>query len=311
MKIAVLGAGISGLACARQLYANGAQVVIFEKSRSLGGRCATRRWNEHVVDHGAQYFTLRDPTFRRELEALCGEKLRLLAAPVVDETGQPLAGASPRYYHAEGNNRLGKALLGTIPIRLETLIDLLLPGLHGWTVAGETFDRVVLSLPWPQAAPLLGLPPVPDSFAPCLTAFFAYRGEWAGDSAARYALSDHGGSALAWSACENHKEGRIRPGETVFVVQASPAFSREQLEADPAAWADRLREELEARWHLSAADRLEQFTHRWRYARPLQPLDPATLTLPRGLHLCGDSYGEARVEGAWLSGRECARAVLE
>ena len=76
MKIGVIGAGISGLVCARALQKAGHEVTVLEKSRSLGGRCATRRFGDHVVDHGVQYFTLRDPQVRRELEGITGADLQ-------------------------------------------------------------------------------------------------------------------------------------------------------------------------------------------------------------------------------------------
>ncbi len=71
IRIAVIGAGLSGLSAARVLHDQGHQVQIFEKSRGLGGRAATRRGDGVSFDHGAQYFTARDPAFRRVVEAWC------------------------------------------------------------------------------------------------------------------------------------------------------------------------------------------------------------------------------------------------
>ena len=41
--VGVIGAGMAGLACARELAAKGFEVTVFDKGRGLGGRTATRR----------------------------------------------------------------------------------------------------------------------------------------------------------------------------------------------------------------------------------------------------------------------------
>ncbi|PHT39149.1 hypothetical protein CQW23_22722 [Capsicum baccatum] len=41
MKVAVVGAGISGLVAAYELAKSGAQVVVYEKERYLGGHAKT------------------------------------------------------------------------------------------------------------------------------------------------------------------------------------------------------------------------------------------------------------------------------
>jgi renalase len=56
-RVAVIGAGIAGLAAAQRLKRSGAVVTLFEKSREVGGRMATRRIDDLQFDHGAQYFT--------------------------------------------------------------------------------------------------------------------------------------------------------------------------------------------------------------------------------------------------------------
>ena len=67
LHYAVIGAGIAGLSCARALAASGVHVTVFDKSRGSGGRMSTRRGEGWACDHGAQYFTARDPLFQAEL----------------------------------------------------------------------------------------------------------------------------------------------------------------------------------------------------------------------------------------------------
>ncbi|MCA9619111.1 MAG: NAD(P)-binding protein [Myxococcales bacterium] len=66
-------AGLSGCFAARTLADHGLAVTVFEKSRGLGGRMATRRHESQgqpsSFDHGAQYFTVRDERFRRYVAA--------------------------------------------------------------------------------------------------------------------------------------------------------------------------------------------------------------------------------------------------
>ena len=66
-RVAVIGAGLSGLVVARRLKGV-ADIVLFEKSRGAGGRIATRYAGDFEFDHGAQFFTARTESFRKFLE---------------------------------------------------------------------------------------------------------------------------------------------------------------------------------------------------------------------------------------------------
>ena len=66
-KTAIIGAGIAGLTLARRLTDGGRDVVVFDKSRGVGGRAATRRARGMCIDHGAQYFAARDDGFCKEV----------------------------------------------------------------------------------------------------------------------------------------------------------------------------------------------------------------------------------------------------
>ena len=100
------------MVCGRALKKAGHEVTVLEKSRSLGGRCATRKFGDHVVDHGVQYFTLRDPEVRKEVEGVAGAELQKLTAPIVqaEPKGAVYREGEERFYLRSGNNRLGKLL---------------------------------------------------------------------------------------------------------------------------------------------------------------------------------------------------------
>ena len=66
-NIAVIGAGIAGLACARTLAQAGHRVTVLEKGDAPGGRMASCESPYGSFDHGAQYFTVRDERFEMAL----------------------------------------------------------------------------------------------------------------------------------------------------------------------------------------------------------------------------------------------------
>ena len=306
MDIAILGAGISGLVCARAISAKGHRVVVLEKSRSLGGRCSSRKFGEHVVDTGVQYFTLRDPEVKREVEKLVGEQLRKIEAPIL-VGGEIYRKGEERFYLAKGNNRLGSLLAEGLDVRKECEAARVVQEGKGWKVLGEEYHAVVSCAPWPQSAALFGMVGSQVAFEANLTACLEYLIPWDGS---KYATLDSTGhEPLAWVGCENAKEGRIQGGKSVYVIQASTAYSQKYLEKDPAEWVSDLSERLEKSWGLSPDKRGATFGHRWRYARRGRGVQQPS-TLADGLYLCGDSVTDSRVESVWKSGIEVAEKVL-
>jgi predicted NAD/FAD-dependent oxidoreductase len=304
-RIGVVGAGISGLVCARTLARAGHRVMVFEKSGNLGGRCATRKWEGHLVDHGAQYFTLIQESRRQEIAGACA--LAGLAVPVVDAEGREVPGRGERYYLKNGNNQLAVYLAGGLEVRLEHELREVSPLGKGWALGGEWVDAVVSSAPLPQTEALFRLKWDGAEYVPCLAFLYEYEGEWAGLSRTRYAVSEPSWE-LAWSACENHKENRIRGARTVFVVHASEDFSRKHLEADTPDAAGLLRRDLEVIWGLSGCRLLNTSGHRWRHARSRFQVDLGA-GLPPGLFVTGDSQCESRIETVWEAGSQTAQRV--
>ena len=309
MKIAVVGAGISGLVCARHLVAGGQEVTVLEKSRSLGGRCATRKFGDHVVDTGAQYFTVRDPIVRKEIEQVAGVQFKKITQPILiaGKKGEVYREGEERFYIGNGNNRLGAMLADGLEIRKEVEVGVVALVGKEWEVAGGRYDVVVSSAPWPQSAKILGGSQDAVGYEPNLTALLEYNGGWSG---AVYAQIDSSGEdPLGWVACENAKVGRVVDGSTVYVIQASAKYSRENLEKKPEEWVGDLQARLEQAWGLNPEKRGQVMSHRWRYARRERDSGhPAEL--PKGLYLCGDSEVDSRLESVWRSGKETAEKIL-
>ncbi|CAL74389.1 hypothetical protein BRADO0443 [Bradyrhizobium sp. ORS 278] len=158
--IAIIGAGMAGLACARRLAAAGQAVVLFDKGRAPGGRLATRRAEDFQFDHGAQYVTARDDGFAADLANLAAGGS---AAPWE-------AGAAGAWVGTPGMSALARAFAAGLTIHCGTPVTALTRTPDGWRLeVGETAHRavrVVLTLPAPQAASLLGDDPLAARLAP-------------------------------------------------------------------------------------------------------------------------------------------------
>ncbi|MFB6256879.1 MAG: NAD(P)/FAD-dependent oxidoreductase [Haloplanus sp.] len=67
-SVVVVGAGLSGLVAARHLADAGADVTVFERRETIGGRVRTQRVDGFTVDRGFQVLFTAYPAVRRELD---------------------------------------------------------------------------------------------------------------------------------------------------------------------------------------------------------------------------------------------------
>lgn len=307
--VAVIGAGIAGLACARTLSDHGLAVTVFDKSRGLGGRLATRRAEPFAFDHGAQYFTARDPRFQRYVESWLEDDILSSWSPAGDDKRGFVA--------TSAMNGLGKHLGRDLNCRLGQRIDGLEEGAGGWTLVADdsrslgSFYRVVVATPAPQASPLLDAFPeltatlAKASYAPCWALMLGF--DRALDVSAPTLRPETG--TIAWAARNNTKAGR--PEAEAWVIHARPDWSAHHLELE----AGEVEQVL-----LTAAAELFADTwrqpvhvqaHRWRYALVTEAVGEACLwDGKRGLGACGDWCLGPRIELAWLSGMAMAGRVL-
>lgn len=332
-RVAVVGAGIAGLAAARRLAGQGVPVTVLEKSRGLGGRCATRRVRtgaeELRFDHGAQYFTVRDPDFAAVLapRIATGDVARWEARFVrlaSDGTLLPTSQAGPdgsaergvRYVAMPGMSALGRFLAEEIDVERGSRAVALVRQGADWTLGMESgrtsgpFRAVLLACPAPQAAELLA-GPAPGLAAacggvrmfPCWAAMVAFAEPLEPGFDAAF-VEDQ---ALAWAARDASKPGRSSTPDT-WVLHATPDWSAARLEDAP----DEVASDLLARFlELAGATGPEPAVleaHRWRFARSATPAaGGGPLAEPDlGLAVAGEWTRGDRIEDAFLSGRRAA-----
>ncbi len=65
VDVAIVGAGLAGLRCARRLQEAGLAVTVLERSDRVGGRVRTDEADGHLVDHGFQLLNPSYPAVRR------------------------------------------------------------------------------------------------------------------------------------------------------------------------------------------------------------------------------------------------------
>lgn len=315
-RVCVIGAGLAGLACARALQSSGWQVTVLDKSRGPGGRMSTRRGEDWQCDHGARYFTARDPRFMDEIARWQRAGVVAPWTPrlaVIGGGEEGLSEAQPeRYVGVPRMSAPARYLAEALPLQLQQTVHALEPASAGWYVhtlesgaLDQPFRAVVLAVPAPQARPLLA-DVAPEQAARVaqvrMTGTWALMVRYAAPLDLPFDAAFVNRGALRWVAREASKPGR--PACETWLLQASTAWSEAHLEAEP----ERVAEALLAAFRDMGAPLPAAWTaHRWRYADTATPLGGTCLwSAEQSIGLCGDWLADGRVEGAWLSGTRLA-----
>ncbi|MFT5589086.1 MAG: renalase [Bradyrhizobium sp.] len=333
MHIAIIGAGLSGLTCARRLQDQGHCVTVYEKSHAVSGRMSTRQTDFGGFDHGAQYFTASSAAFKNDVAAwtkagwVAPWKGKFVALDHGKST--PAGKSGNRHVGVPGMRSVGVHLAQGLDVRTGQQVGQIerietgkgeqwLLAVHCDTVpiaaSAGPFDAVIVAVPADQATTLLSVVPAfakaagKALLAPCWTLMAAfqdplelgYDGAWVSNS------------RLAWLAHDASKPGR-RPGEH-WIGQASAAWSIEHLEDEP----DRVREKLLKAFHEATGSQVQPVfatVHRWRYSKAATPLkDDCLWNKKLRIGACGDWFsagldGAGKIENAYLSGAALAALI--
>lgn len=333
-RVLVVGAGISGVACAQALAGAGVGVRVADRGRRAGGRLGVRRveladGGEHVVDTGAAYFTVSDESFAALASAWSTEGL---ARPWTDTfsllgpDGPRGSTTGPQRWSAPGGLRSlvehlaeGLEVSHRSAVRSVGVAD----GLPA--VDGEGFDAVVLAMPDPQAGRLLDVDAsgqlasarrvLSRPWDAVTTVYATWDEAWWPALDAGFVADD---DLVSLVADDGSRRG---DGAPVLVAHTTPEAARNAL-GDPESLVAPVLARLP---HLLGTDPASvpaprsAAAHRWSFASPSQVHDsPHLLTAVAGglLGVCGDAWaatpsGKPRVEQAWRSGRDLGRELAE
>ncbi len=326
--VLVVGAGLSGLMAANVLRDSNLQVMLVDKGRSVGGRLATRRIGGGKADHGAQFFTVRSPSFKAWVDDWRAAGLVYCWSTgwnngSLDAGAKPVSDSYPRYAVHGGMNALAKYLAQNLNVAVNVKLMAISSTKTGWKATDEhgqiyTAKAIILTPPVPQSLMLLAegktmLAPENRSelkrihYAPCVAGMFVVNGQVDLPEPGAIQQPD---AVVSWIA-DNRRKG-ISPDATVITMHAGPDFS-EQLWALPDNEAiDHLQSAL-APYLEDGAEIEDVQIKRWRYALPIALYHNRFLhaaNLPP-LIFAGDAFGGPRVEGAALSGLTAGERMME
>lgn len=333
---------MAGLAAAWTLRSTPAAVVVFEKSRGLSGRAATRRRRGAAYDHGAQYFKTSDAETRALVhDRLPNDALVGIAPPVwiFDREGRIEPGdenrdAGGRWTYRDGISRLGKhlAAAGSAEVVRETRVGRIVHTGRRWRLDDEqgetlgTFDAVLVTAPAPQAFQLVeaGAMPYAEYDAVCealrqgryraiLSLIFSYPRPLPRPGAFYALVNTDKAHPISWLAFEEDKPGHAPGGEGLLIAQMATAWTVPRFRA---SLDDLVVDALPLVSDLLGTD-CTGYTwadkQGWRYALPDRPVEAEALRPAEdlGLFFAGDSFGEGRVHHALVSGRRVGARLAD
>ena len=166
-NVAVIGAGITGITLANLLQKK-VNLTVFEKSRGVGGRMATRRAKPYQFNHGTQYFKIENKKFKDFMQPLMRYKIikpletnqiEILNKKIIKRTKI----YNQKYYTAESNmNSVVKYLINNnFSIKLLCKIEKTVKENDKWFIIDSDkasygpYDWLFITIPPNQALEIL------------------------------------------------------------------------------------------------------------------------------------------------------------
>lgn len=321
-KIAIIGAGMSGITLARTLTTSN-EVTIFDKSRGIGGRMATRRVDGYHFDHGAQFFTAKSEEFKELCQKAKSDGIiEEWNCNFVEITGNQTSrrwsfnNDKAHFVAKPQMNNLCKYVAKDLKILLDKQIQSINVDNKKWylkTIKDEIFsdfDYLILAIPSHQAINL-----IPKDFkyfdiisnikmTGCFTLMLGFKEKLSIEFDAALVKE----SNISWISVNSSKPER--PAGFSLVVNSSNKWADENIEEDLEVVKEKMITSLKKIIDFDLANINYQNIHRWKYANAdLRQGDKSLFDKNLNLGICGDYLISGRVENAFLSGLDLYKNI--
>jgi len=332
MRIAIIGAGLSGITLAENLK-DVADIVIFEKSRGIGGRITTRFSKPFYFDHGAQYFTAKTAEFQEFLKSPISEgfvKEWNLDCCEIDLKAKKLQKIVKKSYYVGSPkmNELCKYFARKFPenvvIKLKTRVVKISKNFGKWQIFDENnnyhdeFDLVISTIPPQQAIEII--PPQFKYFEDiknyqmigCYSLMLALKEKpdikWNAVSAKN--------SKINWISFDSSKPNRILGKDEdgnehyCFLINSNNEWAQKHIEDDQEFVENEMILEAQKIMKFSPENVVFSNLHKWRYANiGEQKGDKSLYDEKNKIAVCGDWLIQAKVESAFLSATDLVKKL--
>ncbi len=315
-KIFIIGSGISGLSSAHYLVSKGFNVTILDKGKYPGGRISTRRIQNFIFNHGAQFFTAKSENF----SAVCQEaknhgvlkkwitqknKNVFIGFPDMREFCLWLA-KDLKIYQSTAVNK----------IKFNKNIEI-------YTNHKIFFcDGIILTPPALQTSDLikeldtkLSNKILDVSYFPCWSLMLGLNKKIGSQ------FNSIKNNYFDWIISENHKIDNFNLNNCL-TLHASDNYSKKNINANKTKVMDELIIELCKIYNFNKSDFIYKNIHKWRFSQVENPFDVKESKVSKKLPLaisgdwCStifDNYvgKEQRIEDAFLSGIQSSQELID
>lgn len=316
-QVAVIGAGLAGLACANTLRHAGIFVDVFEEDRNVGGRIATTCLGNDRFDHGAQYLCAQSSEFRSYLTEASELGFAATWAPRLSRDGTPKSSSDPWIVGIPGMSSIVRPLAAGVRVSLGRRVQALERREKGWHLwfadeaSAGPFEAVAVAVPPVDALRLVGgnerlaTPLQRVRVLPCWALMVRIDDVTFPPQDVFMNVSE----VARWIARDNTKPGRDPQGETL-VVHASSAWSVAAEQADAEDVAEELWSEVGEALDLPPVRPSHMMASLWRQGVVGKALGETHLYCPEArLGVAGDWCLGSFAEHAFTSGRHLGQAI--